>query len=186
MAVRADERQDASDSAQQATNAWRREADERLDALINAQVRYEARQERLEEAFRQVASSHAQLVEMLQLHEDRLDGQDEAALQTDSRLDALIDAQIQLTHQVDTLTGDIAALNGRAAATDERLDRMAEKLDRTTDHLDLAVAAIDALVEAQARTDKQIRMLLDRNGATKSGRKSTKAAKKMTGKAKRN
>ncbi len=41
MAVRADERQDATDST-------RSVADERLEALITAQVRYEARQERIE------------------------------------------------------------------------------------------------------------------------------------------
>jgi chromosome segregation ATPase len=144
-AVRADKRQDDADSA-------RREADERIEALINAQVRYEARHERLEEAFRQVAASQAQLVEMLQLHEDRLDGQDEANVHTESRLDALIDSQIRLTERVDTLTRDIAAVNGRAAATDERLDRMA--------------GMIESLTQAQARTDEQIRTLVERNGGS--------------------
>jgi phage terminase Nu1 subunit (DNA packaging protein) len=98
----------------------------------------------------------------------------------------LIDAQIQLTHRVDTLTGDIAALNGRAAATDERLDRMAERVEahdqqfgKIGAHLDQAVEAIKALAEAQARTDEQIRSLLDRNGSKpRPVAKSKKAAKK--------
>ena len=157
-AVRADERPDASDSA-------RRETDERLDALINAQVRYEARQERLEEVFRQVAASHQMLVELASIHEERLDGQDEADVQTESRLDALIDAQILLTERVDTLTRDIVAINGRSAATDERLDRMA--------------GMVESLVTAQARTDEQIRSLLDRNGSTlKAKKKPAKRTKK--------
>jgi hypothetical protein len=47
VAVRVDERQDAADLA-------RRKTDSYIDALVNAQVRYEARQEKLEEAFEQI------------------------------------------------------------------------------------------------------------------------------------
>jgi chromosome segregation ATPase len=125
-AVHADERQDAADSA-------RREADGRIAALINAQVRFEARQEKLEEAFRQVAASHVQLVELLQRHEDRLDGHDDANERTDARLDALIDAQISARMQAEA----------RGRLLDEKLAQLAE---------------------AQARTDEQIRLLIERSG----------------------
>jgi chromosome segregation ATPase len=109
VAVRVDERQDAADSA-------RRKTDSYIEALVNAQVRYEARQEKIEEAFRQVAESHVRLVEMLQLHEKRLDGQDAAQERTDGRLDALIDDQISARAQ--------AAERGRLL--DEKLTRLAE------------------------------------------------------------
>ncbi len=184
-AVRADERQDAAETERRADASWRRKADERLDALINAQLRYEARQEKIEEAFRQVAAAHAALVEMLRLHDERLDGHDEANVHTESRLDALIDSQIRLTERVDTLTGDIAALNGRAAATDDRLDRIGERLDQVAALQAANAEQIKALAEAQMRTDEQIRLLLERNGAANPGRKSTKTAKKkVTKKAK--
>jgi chromosome segregation ATPase len=175
---------DAADRRLEASDSARQEADKRLDALINAQVSYEARQERLEEAFRQVAASHAQLVEMLQLHEDRPDGQGEANVHTESRLDALIDAQIQLTQRVDTLTGDISALNGRAAATDERLDRMAERMEAHDQQLGRIevlqvenATQIKALISAQAGTDEQIKRLFDRRKTAKT----PKARVKKTG-----
>ncbi|MGH9838039.1 MAG: hypothetical protein ACREEM_04570 [Blastocatellia bacterium] len=146
---------------------------------------HESRQAKLEEAFRQVAESHQALVQLAGIHEERLDSHEEGQAHTDARLDALIDSQIQLTQRVDTLTGDIAALTGDIAAlnghfeqTDERLNRMSERDEEHDQHLGQIderlsqVAAlqsgnaeqIKALIEAQARTDEQIRLLLDRNG----------------------
>lgn len=169
VAVRTDARLDASDSA-------RREADERVEALIIAQVGYEARQERLEEAFRQVAVSHVQVVEMLRHHEERLDGHDEANVQTESRLDALIDTQIHLTERVDTLTRDIAALGHRfeemAAVTNEQIKALIEAQARTDEQ-------IEALTRAQTRTDGMVRSLLARDG------KPAARAKKVTKKSKK-
>ena len=140
------------------------EADQRLDALIDAQVKYEARQERLEEAFLQVAESHHLSAQLAGFHGQRLDGHEQANIQTESRLDALIDMQIQLSHRVDALTSDIAALNGR--------------VDRIGAHLDQAVEQIKALAAAQTRTDEQIKILIGREGSKKTGRTSTKVAKK--------
>ncbi|MGH9841987.1 MAG: hypothetical protein ACREEM_24790 [Blastocatellia bacterium] len=139
---------------------------------------HEARQAKLEEAFRQVAESHQAIVQLAGIHEDRLDSQDEGQVHTDARLDALIDSQIQLTQRVDTLTGDIAALNGHFEQTDERLNRMSERAeahDRQLGQIDERLSQVAALqsgnagqikvlIEAQARTDEQIRLLLDRNG----------------------
>src|SRR5262249_48562240 len=92
VSVRTDARLHAAEPA-------RSEVDERIEAIINTQVRYEARQEKLEEAFRQVGESHVQLVEMLRIHENRLDGHDQAQERTDSRMDALIDDQISAREQ---------------------------------------------------------------------------------------
>jgi hypothetical protein len=124
VAVRTDARLDAADTE-------RRETDERLEALISAQVRYEARQEKLEEAFPMVAQSHAQLVEMIRLHEGRLDGHDEAQERTDGRLDALIDDQISARSQAEErgrlLDQKIARLQEAQALTDEQIRLLTDR-----------------------------------------------------------
>lgn len=79
----------------------------------------------LEEAFRQVAVSHARLVEMLQLHENRLDGHDEAQEGTDGRLDALIDDQISAREQAEE----------RGRILDEKLARLAEAQVRADEQI---------------------------------------------------
>lgn len=121
MAVRADERQDAADTS-------RGVADQRIEALISAQVRYEARQERLEEAFRQVAESHADIVALLLRHEDRLSGHDEDQARTDGRLDALIDDQISARRQAEErgrlLDEKLARLSEAQARTDEQIQQL--------------------------------------------------------------
>ena len=143
--------------------------EETVNKLAEAQIGHESRMTRVEESFKealhQIAISIQQLTQLATAAYSRLDSLEEEQVHSDARFDALIDAQIQLTRHGDALTGAIVVVNGR---------------------FDKVVDAFEALAEVQARTDKQIRMLLDRNGATKSGRKSTKAAKKMTGKAKRN
>jgi len=143
--------------------------EETVNKLAEAQIGHESRMTRLEESFKealhQIAISIQQLTHLATAAYSRLDSLEEEQVHSDARFDALIDAQIQLTRREDALTSAIVVVNGR---------------------FDKVVDALEALAEAQARTDKQIRMLLDRNGATKPGRKSTKAAKKMTGKAKRN
>jgi hypothetical protein len=144
LAARSDERHD--------------EADERIEALINAQVRYEARQEALEESFRQVAESNQGIVRMLALHEERPDGQDKEDVHTESRLDALIDSQIQLTARVDTLTSDVVALSSR-------IDRIGGHLDRVAVLQGENAKQISVLIAAQARTDELIRLLIERNGS---------------------
>jgi|SRR5215813_8448051 len=143
--------------------------EETVNKLAEAQIGHESRMTRVEESFKEalhrIAISIQQLTQLATAAYSRLDSLEEEQVHSDARFDALIDAQIQLTRHGDALTGAIVVVNGR---------------------FDKVVDAFEALAEVQARTDKQIRMLLDRNGATKSGRKSTKAAKKMTGKAKRN
>jgi len=150
-----EERLDGHDIALRAT-------DEKLNALIDAQIGLESRQARLEE-------SHQLLVQLARIQEERIDGQDEARRETNSRLDALIDSQIQLTQRVDTLTGDITALNVRFERTDERLDRIAALQADNAEQIKLLIAA-------QARTDEQFRLLLERNGASKPKRKTAKKA----------
>ncbi|MBO0863061.1 MAG: hypothetical protein J2P21_32115 [Chloracidobacterium sp.] len=123
VAVRTDARLDQAD-------AHRREADERIAALINAQVRYEARQEKLEEAFRLVAQSHAQLVEMIRIHESRLDDHDQAQARTDGRLDALIDDQISARAQAEE----------RGRILDEKLARLTEAQARADEQIRMLAA----------------------------------------------
>jgi chromosome segregation ATPase len=142
--------------------------DEGIEALINAQVRYEARQEKLEVAYRQVAVSHTQIVEMLRLHENRLDRTDVANAHTADRFDALINSQIQLTEQVDTLTRDIEAINGRAAeheASQEKLEEsfrlVASSHSQLVEIIRLHERRLDGDDEAQARTDGRVDALID-------------------------
>jgi hypothetical protein len=102
-------------------------SDERIEALINSQARYETKQDKLEEAFRLVAVSHAQLVEMIQLHEKRLDGYDEAQARTDGRIDALIDDQIAVRRQAEE----------RGRILDEKLARLQEAQARADEQIRL-------------------------------------------------
>jgi len=155
-----EERIDGHDAALRAT-------DEKLNALIDAQIGLESRQARLEE-------SHQLLVQLARIQEERIDGQDEARLHTNTRLDALIDSQIQLTQRVNTLTDDIATLNVRFERTDERLDRISERLESVAELQADNAEQIKSLIAAQARTDEQFRLLLDRNGAPKPKRKTAK------------
>lgn len=131
---------------------------------LATQVKYEVRQEQLEEAFSQVAESQLMIVQLAGVHGERLDGHDQANVQTESRLAALIDAQVQLSQCVETLASTIAAFSG--------------SIDRIGVHLDQAVEQIKAFGTAQTRTDEQIKILLDGAGSTKPRRKSTKAPKK--------
>ena len=72
-----------------------------------------------------VAQSHAQLVEMIRLHEGRLDGHDEARGRTDGRLDALIDDQISARSQAEE----------RGRLLDEKLARLAEAQARADEQI---------------------------------------------------
>lgn len=127
-----------------------RATDEKLSALVDAHVGFEARQAKIEESFQL-------LVQLAMIQEKRIDGHDEAFRQANGKFDALIDAQIRLTERVDTLNG---------------------RVDTIGEHLDQAVMQIKALASAQTRTDKQIKTLLARNGATKPVREATTVAKK--------
>ncbi|MCG3159732.1 MAG: hypothetical protein JMDDDDMK_00747 [Acidobacteria bacterium] len=160
MLAHHEERLDGQDVA-------RREADDRLDALINAQVRYEARQERLDAAFRQIAESHQTLVQMLAIHEDRLDAGDKSQSHTDGRLDALLDSQIDFNARL----MEIAEIQ---AARKREADERGARLD----------ARLAQLAEAQARTDERIRALLERNGSKKPKASAKKSAAKKRGGAK--
>jgi len=165
-------------------------------AALHQQVlrNYEARQAKLEESFRQVAESHAQLVEMLRLHEERLDGHDDVDRGVDEKLKALIDAQVGLEArqarfdesyqllvqlariQEERIDGQdearvhtdarLDALIDSQIALGQRFEQMTTRIDQIGEHLDQATEAIKALVAAQTRTDEQIRQLVDRNGST--------------------
>jgi len=150
MVAHADERQDVSD--------------ERLTALINSQEGYESRQERIEDGFRQIAAGHQTLIQLINIHKDRLDASDESQAHTDGRLDALLDMQIYFSEGLADLA--VAQSESRIEAK-ERWARLDEKIAQ--------------LAEAQARADEQIRLLLDRNGATEPKREASKKVGKKIG-----
>src|SRR5262249_15870020 len=103
------------------------------------------------------AESHHIIVQLASAQGERLDGHDKADVQTESRLAALIDAQIQLSH-------NIAALNGG--------------IDRIGAHLDQVEEQRSSLATRQERTAEQIKILVEREGAKKTERTTTKVAKK--------
>jgi hypothetical protein len=146
----------------------RLETNRRFAELAAAQVRYEARQEQLEASY-QLFEEFVR--EFRNETNQRLDGQDKANVHIESWFDTLIDAQIQLTHRVDTLTGDIAALNGR-------VDRIGQHLDQVAALQTANAEQIKALIATQARTDEQIRSLIERNGSTATPKAKVKKAKK--------
>src|SRR5262249_20329250 len=143
------------------------DVDKSLKALIDAQVGREVRLSKLEEA-------HQLLINLARIQEGRIDGQDEARLHSDARLDTLIDSQITFGQRFEQMTA--------------RVDRIGEHLDQVAAMQSENAAAIKTLIAVQTRTDEQIKALLDRNGTAKPKHKASKkaGAKKATRKAKRN
>jgi hypothetical protein len=82
----------------------------------------------------------------------------------------------QLTQIVDLLKNDVAALNGRFERIDSSLERAAKMQSENA-------GQIKALIESQASTDEQIRLLLGRSRSTtklKTVKTAKKAVKKKT------
>jgi chromosome segregation ATPase len=128
---------------------------------------HEARQSKLDDAFRTV-------VELLRIQEERIDGHDAALEHSDSRLDALIDSQIQLTQRldrigehIDRVAGQMETLNGRADRTDDRLDRIGKIIEIHSQHftqIDDRLDRIGKFIEADSQRFTQIDDRLDRIG----------------------
>lgn len=123
---------------------------ENTSILAAAQVGHETRLARVEEGFRRLAEAHQALVQLLGIHDERLDAGDEARTHTDARLDGLIDAQIDFSERLAQLAAIQAEQKREAEARGARLD---EKLAQ--------------LQEAQARAAEQIKLLIERNGSDK-------------------
>lgn len=113
--------------------------------MAQAQYNQEIRLARVEEGFRQVAETHQALVQLVSLHEERLDAANEALGHTDGRLDALVDAQIDFSERLAQLAAAQAEDRKRAGERGRLLD---EKLAK--------------LAEAQARAAEQIALLIGR------------------------
>ena len=96
---------------------WRDSSEEKLAS----QVKYEVRQDRLEDAFNQVVESHHLIIQLASLHGERLDGHDQANGLTESRFVALIDAQLQLSQSVHALTENIASMGTHLELTVEQV-----------------------------------------------------------------
>ena len=168
------------------------EIERTLQTVAEAQLAYESRQARLEEAFKQVAESHKMLVEMARIQEERIDGHDEALKFAGEKLNGLIDAQIGhesrqarledsfqqvaqsfklLVELASNTDGRLDAVEEAQVHTDSRLDALIDSQIQLTHRVDSLVASqaktdeqIGALVAAQARTDERINELINRNG----------------------
>ncbi len=121
---------------------------EQTRIIAAAQIGHETRLARVEEGFRRLAEAHQALVQLLGIHDERLDAGDAAQEHTDARLDGLIDAQIDFSARLAQLAA-IQAEQKREA--DQRGVRLDEKLAQ--------------LQEAQARAAEQIRLLMESNGS---------------------
>jgi hypothetical protein len=121
---------------------------EQTRVIAAAQIGHETRLARVEEGFRRLAEAHQALVQLLGIHDERLDAGDEARTHTDARLDGLIDAQIDFSERLAQLA-ELQVQHKREA--DERGARLDEKLAQ--------------LQEAQARAAEQIRLLMEGNGS---------------------
>lgn len=163
--------------------------------LTEAQIKYETRQERLDETVKQIAESHQTIIQLVRLQEERIDGHDTALRATDEKLTALIDAQIGLesrqarleeSHQLlvqlariqeERIDGQDEARRDTNARLDALLDSqilLTERVSTLTDDIAALTEQTKALVTAQARTGEQFRLLLERNGAQKPKRKPAK------------
>jgi len=141
----------------QTPEKWTRGAmtlEEAVDKLAGAQLGHEFRLSRIEDGFRQIAGAIRQLMQIASATDERLDKFEEGEIHTDAKLDALIDSQMQLARRMDALNG----------------------------HFDKVTEVIETLIHAQANTDEQIRSLIERNGAAKPKRKTTKTPKKAEAK----
>ncbi|HEY8462279.1 MAG TPA: hypothetical protein VIM99_17965, partial [Blastocatellia bacterium] len=138
-----EKRLDGHDLATQSTNG-------KLDALINAQVRLEDRQAKLDEIVKQVVESHGSIIDLIRSHDKRLDEHDIAARATDDKLNALIDIQIRLGDRQAQLDEIVSRLDGRQSALDEivsRLDGRQAQLDEIVNRLDGRQTALDEVVK---------------------------------------
>jgi chromosome segregation ATPase len=86
------------------------------------------RQANFEESFRMV-------VELLRVQEARIDGNDDAHSEIDTRLNFLLSSQSLLGEKVDKLTNEIAAIGSR-------FDQMAARVNQVTSNVDLLTSNI--------------------------------------------
>lgn len=116
-------------------------------AALHQQVLREhaARQAKLEEV-------HAQLVELLRRHEERLDERDEALQATDEKLDALINAQVSYEARQSRLEESYQLLVQLARIQEERIDGH----DAARQHTD---ARLDGLIDAQIDFSERLAQL---------------------------
>ena len=98
--------------------------DERLNALIDAQVASDARTRRLEESI-------VRLVEFAGKQEERIDGHDLAHKETDEKLNELINAQVAYESRVQRLEDSFVRLVELAGIKEERSDTRGLRQEET-------------------------------------------------------
>ncbi|MGH9754523.1 MAG: hypothetical protein ACREA2_17225 [Blastocatellia bacterium] len=182
-----------SEARSEARQAGLDEAFKRFtEVQTKARTESEARLAELNEIVKEIAAAHKSLVELIRSHEERLDGHDLDLRATDEKFNALANAQIGLEDRQAKIEESFQLLVQLVRSHEERIDGHDEALRNADGKLDALIDAqmrfaergdaltddIKALVVAQARTDDLIRSRLDRKGAAKPRRKTTKPAKK--------
>jgi chromosome segregation ATPase len=131
-----------------------------IATLAAAQIAYESRQKKLEDAFQQVAQSFQLLVQFAGDTDGRLDALEEAQVHTDSRLD---------THRVDAVTQNVDRIAEQCVQTNGRIDTLTKRIDRLAELQGENAEQIKALIAAQAAVTT-----MPQAEADKKARKSTK------------
>jgi len=108
--------------------------DEKLNALIDAQVTNDSRVQRLEESI-------IRLVELGRNQEERIDGHDAAHKETDEKLNALINAQVAYESRVQRLEESFVRLVELAGLKDERSDA------RPMRQPEILISQVDSIAE---------------------------------------
>ncbi|MGH9844718.1 MAG: hypothetical protein ACREEM_38870 [Blastocatellia bacterium] len=142
--------------------------DARLDALIDSQMQlaqravvlttdiaeFNGRMDRIGEHLDRVQSENAERIKALQSENAAFNSRMD---RIGEHLDRVAALQSENAERIKALQSENAAFNGR-------MDRIGEHLDRVAALQSENAERIKSLIAAQARTDEQIRLLLDRKG----------------------
>jgi chromosome segregation ATPase len=153
-----EKRFDGQDVATQAAN-------DKLNALINAQAGLEDRQAKLDEVVKRVAVAHESIVELISLHEKRLDGHDSTEQATDDKLNALIDAQVGFEDHQAKLEESYQLLVQLARTQEGRIDRQDVAAQATDDKLNALINAQVGFEDRQAKIEEIAMRIAESHGS---------------------
>jgi chromosome segregation ATPase len=128
--------------------------------LTEAQIRYEARQERLDETVKQIAESHQTIIQLVRAQEERIDGHDAMLRATDEKLNALVDAQIGFDSRQARLEESHQLLVQLARIQEERIDGHEATLRATDEKLNALIDAQIGFDSRQARLEESHQLLV--------------------------
>ena len=121
----------------------------RMDQLVEAQNRTEARMDQLTARMDQLAARMDQLTERMDQSTDRarMDQLTERMDQLTERMDQLTARMDQLTERMDQLTERMDQLTARMDQLAERMDQLTARVDQLTERMDQLTARMDQLTE---------------------------------------